>query len=98
MRWSEGSWVGQPWACDVRSTSRDYNLPDLCAVRSFPAVIGVGSLYSAVLGLYQITGGSLMGPKKDPDRDEFAEKMKLRANRRRPIQETIDELGEGRGM
>jgi hypothetical protein len=50
-----------------------------------------------VLGVYDYTGGSLTGFKKDRDVDEFERKEYLRKNRRRPIEETISELGEGRG-
>lgn len=50
------------------------------------------------MGAYDYTGGSLRGYKKDPEVDEFARKEALRKNRRRPIEETIGEVGEGRGM
>jgi hypothetical protein len=49
------------------------------------------------MSAYDYTGGSLSGYKKDKDLDEFERKEALRKNRRRPIQETISELGEGRG-
>ena len=61
-------------------------------------MLGVGTFTAVVLGSYSFLGGSLRGFERSPDHDEFAEKMRLRANRRRPIQETIDELGEGRGI
>ena len=50
-----------------------------------------------MLAAYNITGGKLSGPAQDPNEDGYATKMALRTNYRRPIQETIDELGEGRG-
>ena len=62
-----------------------------------PAVLGYGALFSIILSAFDYTGGSLFG-QKDPTVDEFERKEQLRKNRRRPIQETIDELGEGRGM
>lgn len=62
-----------------------------------PAVVGYGALFSIILSAYEYTGGSLFGSKKDPVGDEFERKEQLRRNKRRPIQETIDELGEGRG-
>jgi hypothetical protein len=49
------------------------------------------------MGAFDYTGGSLSGFKKDKDLDEFERKEALRKNRRRPIQETLSELGEGRG-
>jgi hypothetical protein len=62
-----------------------------------PAVIGFGTLCAVVLGAYDYTGGALSGYKKDPEMDEFERKEQLRKNRRRPIEETITQLGEGRG-
>ena len=61
------------------------------------AILGFGALTAVVMGVYDYTGGSLRGYAKDPDVDELAQKEALRKNRRRPIQETIAELGEGRG-
>lgn len=62
-----------------------------------PAVLGYGALAAVVLGAYDYTGGRLTGYRKDPAVDEFARKEYLRKNRRRPIEETIAEVGEGRG-
>ena len=67
-------------------------------VRSFPAVVGWAAAGAVVFSTFDISGGTLMGPIKDPNVDEYERKEALRANKRRPIQETIDELGEGRGM
>lgn len=58
----------------------------------------MGSLTAVVIGAYDYTGGRLSGYKKDPKVDEFDRKQELRKNRRRPIEETIAEVGEGRGM
>jgi len=55
-------------------------------------------LTAVVLGAYDYTGGALTGYKKDPEMDEFERKEHLRKNRRRPIEQTISELGEGRGI
>lgn len=54
-------------------------------------------MLAVVLGTFDYTGGALSGIGRDPDADEYERKQALRKNRRRPIQETIDELGEGRG-
>lgn len=40
----------------------------------------------------------LNGPVKDPTVDEIDRKTFLRKNKRRPIEDTVAELGEGRGM
>lgn len=62
------------------------------------SVIGYGALAAGVMGVFDATGGRLTGYKTPSDMDEFEKKQYLRANRRRPIQQTIDELGEGRGI
>jgi hypothetical protein len=67
-------------------------------VGSTPAVLGFGALTATVLGAYDYTGGRLNGFKKDTEMDEFERKEYLRKNRRRPIEQTISEIGEGRGM
>lgn len=69
----------------------------IMAVGSTPAVLGFGALTAVVLGAYDYTGGALTGYKKDPEIDEFERKEALRKNRRRPIDQTIMEIGEGRG-
>jgi hypothetical protein len=49
------------------------------------------------MSAFQYTGSSFFGYRKDPTIDEYDRKQGLRHNRRRPIEETIEELGEGRG-
>ena len=71
--------------------------PDTVTVRTIPAVIGFGSALAVIMATFDVTGGSLAGPGQDPNVDVYAQREALRANKRRPIQETIDELGEGRG-
>ena len=78
---------------DESSTSADFSLAG-----TTPAVLGFGALTAVLMGAYDYTGGTLTGYKKDPTLDEFERKQELRKNRRRPIEQTISELGEGRGM
>ncbi|SLM40180.1 nadh-ubiquinone oxidoreductase 213 kda subunit [Lasallia pustulata] len=66
--------------------------------RTIPAVLGYGAGLAVLLGTYDYTGGVLTGYDKDPNVDEYWRKEQLRKNRRRPIQETLEELGEGRGI
>jgi len=66
--------------------------------RTMPAVLGYGAGLALLLGTFDYTGGVLTGYEKDPGVDEYDRKEQLRKNRRRPIQETINELGEGRGI
>ncbi|RMY18801.1 hypothetical protein D0867_05087 [Hortaea werneckii] len=66
--------------------------------RSAPAVVGYGCMVAVVLGAFSYTGGKLEGYRRDPTVDEVARKEFLRKNRRRPIEGTLEELGEGRGI
>jgi hypothetical protein len=61
-------------------------------------VLGFGALTAVVMGAYDYTGGRLTGYQRDAKIDEFDRKEYLRKNRRRPIEETIAEVGEGRGI
>jgi hypothetical protein len=63
-----------------------------------PSVLGFGALTAVVMGAYDYTGGALTGYKKNKEMDEFERKQHLRKNRRIPIEQTVSELGEGRGM
>lgn len=54
-------------------------------------------MVAVVLGAFSYTGGKLEGYRRDPTVDEVARKEFLRKNRRRPIEGTLEELGEGRG-
>lgn len=71
--------------------------PDQVTVRTFPAVLGFGAGLAIVQGAFDYTGGKFSGYDKDPNVDEYERKEALKKNRRRPIQETLEELGEGRG-
>ena len=66
-------------------------------VRSFPAVLGFGALLAILQGAFEFTGGKLSGYERDRSVDEYERKEQLRKNRRRPIEETLKEMGEGRG-
>ena len=62
-------------------------------------MLGHGAVFSVVLAAFNYTGGQLQGYMKDErEHDEYAHKEALRLNRRRPITETIAEIGEGRGI
>ena len=65
--------------------------------RTFPAVLGLGAAVAVLQGVFDYTGGQLTGYKKDATVDEYERKEQLRKDRRRPFQETLDEIGEGRG-
>ncbi len=61
-----------------------------------PRVVGTGIVMAVTLALFEYTGGRLSGFRPNPEIDEFERKEQLRKNRRRPIEETVSELGEGR--
>ncbi|KAK5004941.1 hypothetical protein LTR28_008292 [Elasticomyces elasticus] len=62
-----------------------------------PAVLGYGAFTAVILGVFTYTGGRLSGYVRDPEVDEVSRKEYLRKNRRRPIDEVVNQLGEGRG-
>ncbi|QDS77870.1 hypothetical protein FKW77_000262 [Venturia effusa] len=66
--------------------------------RTMPAVLGYGAGLAIAAFTFDYTKTSLSGQKNDPTVDEFERKMAMRKNRKRPIEETIAELGEGRGI
>ncbi|CCX15594.1 Tim17/Tim22/Tim23/Pmp24 family-domain-containing protein [Pyronema domesticum] len=66
--------------------------------RTMPAVLGYGAGLAVLLGTFDYTGGTLRGYFRDPDFDEITRKENIRKNRRRPFEETVEEIGEGRGI
>lgn len=62
-----------------------------------PRVLGYGALVSVALATFEYTGGTLKGYLNRNDEDEYERKEMLRRNRRRPIEETLAAIGEGRG-
>lgn len=77
--------------------SQEHYLPP-ATVRTMPAVIGYGAGLALVLGAFDYTNGSLMGWVLGPKEDIVARKALLRSTFRLPMEETIAEIGEGRGM
>ncbi|KAK3400558.1 NADH:ubiquinone reductase [Sordaria brevicollis] len=63
-----------------------------------PVVLGIGAMTGSLIGAFAYTGGSFGGHKKDPEVDEYERKEAMRLNRRRPVEETLAEVGEGRGI
>jgi hypothetical protein len=50
------------------------------------------------MAAFEYTGGSLFGYKKEQDVDEYDRRTALRKNFQTPGEQTVAELGEGRGM
>ncbi|KAF1956592.1 hypothetical protein CC80DRAFT_472142 [Byssothecium circinans] len=65
--------------------------------RSIPFMLGAGAGFGTVLAAYRYTSG-LSGHSKDEDEDEVERKEANKKMRRRPLQETLEQLGEGRGI
>ncbi|KAF6805355.1 NADH-ubiquinone oxidoreductase subunit (Tim17/Tim22/Tim23 family protein) [Colletotrichum musicola] len=66
--------------------------------KKMPVVLGLGAGFAAWQGVFALTGGRLRGWTDRLDEDEFDRKIAMRENRRRPIEETIANIGEGRGI
>ncbi|KAL8907841.1 MAG: hypothetical protein Q9207_001164 [Kuettlingeria erythrocarpa] len=66
-------------------------------MRSFPAVLGFGAALATLQGVFDYTGGKMTGFEPDPSVDQYGRKEHMRRDTRRPIEETLQELGEGRG-
>lgn len=68
---------------------------DVVIVGRMPVIFGLGAGLAVVSATLKFTGGSLAG-SRDPNVDHYAQKVAMRENRRRPIEETLAEVGEGR--
>jgi len=66
--------------------------------RAMPSVLGNGVLLAVILAGADYTGGKVFSERTDPDEDKFVTKEELRKRFRRPVNEIINELGEGRGI
>ncbi|KAJ5504112.1 Mitochondrial inner membrane translocase subunit Tim17/Tim22/Tim23/peroxisomal protein PMP24 [Penicillium fimorum] len=67
-------------------------------VRTLPAVLGYGIALSTAMTAFEYTGGSLFGYQKDTSVDEFDRRTALRKAFQTPGEQTLSELGEGRGI
>lgn len=66
---------------------------------SLPRIFGFGAGFAVIMTVFDYTGGSLRGVRTEVEgMDEYERKEYLRKNRRRPIEETIADIGEGRGI
>lgn len=55
-------------------------------------------IVATALTAFEFTGGSLAGKGHGTEEDEFDRRERLRKNFRTPIEETVAQLGEGRGI
>lgn len=80
----------------IQIDQREHQLK-FVTVRTAPAVAGYGTALAILLGAWEFAGAKITGYNIDPTVDEVARKEYLRKNRRRPIEETLEQVGEGRG-
>ncbi|KAF7540221.1 hypothetical protein G7Z17_g12258 [Cylindrodendrum hubeiense] len=64
--------------------------------RRMPVVVGLGSGIAVFQGMFYYLGGRFDTFKKEDD--EFARKETLRRTTRLPVEQTVSEIGEGRGI
>ncbi|KAF2252646.1 hypothetical protein BU26DRAFT_453066 [Trematosphaeria pertusa] len=68
------------------------------AKRSIPYMLGAGACFGTAMAAFRYTNGLSGFRQIETDEDEVERKEMLRKMRRRPLQETIEQLGEGRGI
>jgi len=61
-------------------------------------VLGAGVLVAITLAAVHYTSNSMLSDVADPEKDRYLTKAELRNRFRRPVNELINEVGEGRGM
>lgn len=62
-------------------------------------MLGAGAAFSTVLTAFRYTNGLRgVGDIRTDDDNEVERREELKKVRRRPLSETIEQLGEGRGM
>lgn len=59
-------------------------------------MLGAGTFTAVVMATFKYTQG-FRPPQHATEEDEYERRERIKRNRRRPIEETISELGEGRG-
>lgn len=62
------------------------------------SVLGYGVLVAITLGAAQYTSNSRLSDAPNLEQDRFLTKAEVRNRFRRPVNELINEVGEGRGM
>ncbi|TGZ80239.1 NADH-ubiquinone oxidoreductase 213 kDa subunit [Ascodesmis nigricans] len=68
--------------------------------RSIPAVVGYSLGCGILMGVFDFCGGSLRGgyARQSVENDSYGKKMALRALQQRPVEDTLEAIGEGRGV
>ncbi|KAI9367496.1 hypothetical protein BJX61DRAFT_547435 [Aspergillus egyptiacus] len=66
--------------------------------RTFPALLGYGAALAGAMGSFDYCGSTLFGRERDLNVDEYERRKQLRTQWRTPGEQTLAELGEGRGI
>ncbi|KAL2107888.1 hypothetical protein VUR80DRAFT_4515 [Thermomyces stellatus] len=66
--------------------------------RTMPAVLGCGAGLALVLSVFEYTGGRFDGYFNRREEDAFEIRERMMKNRRKSLEETLAEVGEGRGI
>lgn len=78
----------------IRSSPASANIATTTA-RRMPVVMGLGAAVAAVQGTFHLMGGRIDSFSQEAD--EFERKEKIRRSTRLSIEQTVAEIGEGRG-
>jgi hypothetical protein len=62
------------------------------------SVVGRGTLLAITMAAAAYTGDFMERQTANPEQDRFQDKIESRNRFRRPVNELINELGEGRGV
>ena len=65
--------------------------------RSMAAVIGSGAAASVLMAVAFYTSQSYISSQQEAEEQKFVRKDEIRKRFRRPLNETVNEIGEGRG-
>ncbi|KAI5297244.1 hypothetical protein KEM56_004963 [Ascosphaera pollenicola] len=66
--------------------------------RSMPHIVGKAVAIAAIIGVFDYCGGRFSGWHKPHEEDEFARREALRTAYRTPVEQTVAEIGERRGI
>ncbi|KAJ4313998.1 hypothetical protein N0V94_006682 [Neodidymelliopsis sp. IMI 364377] len=66
--------------------------------RSLPFMLGAGACFSVAMTAFRYTSGLRGGASGELDDEEIERREAMKKLRRRPLSETLEQLGEGRGI
>ena len=65
--------------------------------RSLPFMLGAGAAFGTGMAAFRYTAGLTGGASGEVDEEEIERREAMKKLRRRPLSETLEQLGEGRG-